>query len=222
MASSKYAAIETPIQISCYCVNDIGSPVETKNRHASIGRQQERHLARRTGRAAAWPALLLALSTWTGCLAHGEPAGPYHGWKSHNVREDAGREEPTEDASSQDEDPDEPAADGGAPVAEEVPPCLKERIEAVQARLDVCRTCHRPKGLAQDSKFVLDRDRTLDAARLRAAYRALGDELLHVPAEDGNREHPGGERLVPGTATYEAWEELLDALGDPQCGAASP
>ncbi len=180
-------------------------------------------MARWRGRAAAWPALALwALSAWTGCFAQGEPAGPYHGWKSQGVRNDAGREESSEDASSEDDDPDEPATDAGAPVEEAVPACLKERVEAVQARLDVCRTCHRPKGLAQDSKFVLDRDRTLDAARLRAAYRALGDDLLHVPAGEGTRKHPGGERLVSGTASYQAWQDLLDALGDPQCGAASP
>jgi hypothetical protein len=69
---------------------------------------------------------------------------------------------------------------------------------------------------------VLDSDGSADVANLEAAYAALGQDLMLIPAPADGRKPDGGRWIQPDSQTYAAWETLMQALAEPGgCAAGS-
>jgi len=175
------------------------------------------------GTRSAWCALLLVGA----CYGGGEPAGPLLTWTDGIHRGDGDQDDNDQDQEYDDDEggsgtdddgstPDDGVRDPAPPSSAEVTPCLEAQVAALRTKIDACRTCHIPKGLARDSSFLLSKDKTQDAANLLAAFDELGRDLFLMPAQEGGKKHPGGRRLTKGTADYDAWLEMMDALADPE------
>lgn len=124
---------------------------------------------------------------------------------------------PIRDASvpvDEDASPEIPAVDAASPTED----CVPTLVANLRSQLNLCRTCHVQAGLAKDARYLLMEDASNDEARLRAAFTALGRDLLNVPSQQAGRTHDAGRLIVPGSADYAAWDALLKALADPVLG----
>lgn len=103
--------------------------------------------------------------------------------------------------------------------------------QAVQPRLDYCRTCHMPGGVGDvegGDKLLLRSDRTQDSALIRSAWEALGgntagtSEVLTMAAGTASRSHSGGAPWPPGSDAYRAMDAYLRGFDTPNaCTALS-
>jgi len=91
----------------------------------------------------------------------------------------------------------------------------------VQPRLDFCRSCHVPGGVAdveKGRKFQLNKDRSNDLARLRASWEALGGNnptsRLLLMASGAETPHSGGAPWPAGSPAYVAMDVLLKCFAD--------
>ncbi len=92
----------------------------------------------------------------------------------------------------------------------------------VQPRMDFCRTCHVPGGVADTSegeRFMLSSNSGEDYANMYAAWQALGegveDNLLIVENADKSEPHSGGKNWPPGSDAYKDMVTLLTCWDDP-------
>lgn len=106
---------------------------------------------------------------------------------------------------------------GGGPTSDE------DRFfaERVQPRLDFCRTCHVPDGVADvpdGERFLLDPDPAQDATRLQQSWQQLGgnnpvSRLLTMAS--GEEEHSGGAPWPQNSQAYIDVRAQLRCYADP-------
>ena len=95
----------------------------------------------------------------------------------------------------------------------------------VQPRLDFCRTCHIPGGIAdvEDGKdFMLSSSKSEDLKNLRASWERLGKNnptsRILLMASGQETPHTGGAPWPVGSDAYKAMEALLKCFESPtQC-----
>lgn len=115
---------------------------------------------------------------------------------------------------------DDLAAPGGDPG----PPPSGEAFfaERVQPRLDFCRNCHVPEGVADEpegERFMLSTDSSQDETRLRESWERLGGNdpvspiLTHA---SGAEEHSGGAPWPEGSQAYRDVEAQLRCFESPE------
>ncbi len=92
----------------------------------------------------------------------------------------------------------------------------------IAPRMDFCRTCHIPGGVAdvEDGKrFMLSSNSGDDYANLQAAWEALGggveDNLLIIENADKAEPHSGGKNWPAGSDAYNDMITLLSCWDDP-------
>src|SRR5438128_80280 len=94
----------------------------------------------------------------------------------------------------------------------------------VQPRLDYCRNCHVPGGVADvpdGHLYMLSQDKTQDFANLRASWEALGrndngkSRILKMPSGTDTRSHTGGTPWPVGSAAYNEMDAQLLGFVDP-------
>lgn len=97
----------------------------------------------------------------------------------------------------------------------------------VQPRLEFCRTCHTPEGVANvedGHDFMLSDEPGEDLANLEASWTRLGgnnpvSRILRM-ASGQETPHSGGAPWAPGSDAYKAMDVLLKCFADPGgCGA---
>lgn len=118
------------------------------------------------------------------------------------------------------------SADGDPPT----PPASASMTDhfntRVQPRLDFCRTCHVPSGLADREggrRFMLSSSPADDLSNLRASWERLGrnnptSRILLMAS--GRESHTGGSPWPQGSAAYAAVDVLLRCFADPDGCAA--
>ncbi|MGH8517226.1 MAG: hypothetical protein ACREUE_07175, partial [Panacagrimonas sp.] len=118
-------------------------------------------------------------------------------------------------------------------VGDEGPPPPDEDVEIrdcdtlftqhVQPRLDFCRTCHVPGGVAdvEDGRdYVLSQDESQDLANLRAAYERLDKDaqgrsrILTMASGTDAESHTGGAPWPVDSRAYREMAALLDGFSD--------
>lgn len=113
-----------------------------------------------------------------------------------------------------------PPAGGGGAVAD----CDALFTQRVQPRLAFCRNCHVPGGVADvadGARFQLTANSADDAAKLRAAWEALGrndagvSRILRMAAGTDTRSHSGGAPWPVGSAAYVEMAALLAGFVTP-------
>ncbi|MFA5939677.1 MAG: hypothetical protein WC809_10025 [Sinimarinibacterium sp.] len=96
----------------------------------------------------------------------------------------------------------------------------------VQPRLDFCRNCHVPGGIADvdaGRNYMLSADRAQDLANLRASWERLGGNgadgtqtsRILLMASGQETPHSGGAPWPVGSEAYRAMSLLLDCFADP-------
>jgi hypothetical protein len=98
---------------------------------------------------------------------------------------------------------------------------------SVQPRLDFCRSCHLPGGLADvdDGRdFMLSTDRTQDLQNLKDSWTRLGENnptSRILLMSSGQEAHSGGAPWPVGSDAYKAMDALLQcfASGGDECAA---
>lgn len=93
--------------------------------------------------------------------------------------------------------------------------------QRVQPRLDFCRTCHVPEGVAdvpEGERFLLDPDPAQDAQLFENSWRQLGgnnpvSRLLTMAS--GEEEHSGGAPWTTDSQAYADVRAQLRCYGDP-------
>jgi mono/diheme cytochrome c family protein len=117
-----------------------------------------------------------------------------------------------------------PTGGGGPGGASETKNCDELFNLRVQPRLDFCRNCHVPQGVAdvEDGKlFMLSQDKTQDRNNLHAAWEALGrndsgkSRLLKMPSGTDDRSHTGGTPWPVGSDAYKEMDALLLGFVNP-------
>ena len=89
-------------------------------------------------------------------------------------------------------------------------------------RMDFCRTCHIPDGVAdtdEGKRFMLSTSSSGDYANTHAAWKALGEgvesNLLIVENSDNSEPHSGGKNWPVGSDAYKDMVTLLSCWDDP-------
>lgn len=97
----------------------------------------------------------------------------------------------------------------------------------VQPRLDFCRTCHVPGGIADvddGRKLMLSSDRSADLENLRASWLRLGENnptsRILLMASGQETPHSGGAPWPQGSDAYKAMDVLLQCFADPSACAS--
>ena len=94
----------------------------------------------------------------------------------------------------------------------------------VQPRLDYCRNCHVPGGVADvpdGHLYMLSQDKTQDFANLRASWEALGrndngkSRILKMASGTDTRSHTGGAPWPVGSDAYKEMDAQLLGFVDP-------
>ncbi len=92
----------------------------------------------------------------------------------------------------------------------------------VAPRMDYCRTCHVPGGVAdteEGKRFLLSSNSAEDYANTHAAWLALGEgvesSMLIVENADNSEPHSGGKNWPVGSDAYEDMVTLLTCWNDP-------
>ena len=94
----------------------------------------------------------------------------------------------------------------------------------VQPRLDYCRNCHVPGGVADvpdGHLYMLSQDKTQDFANLRASWEALGrndngkSRILKMASGTDTRSHTGGSPWPVGSDAYKEMDAQLLGFVDP-------
>jgi hypothetical protein len=97
--------------------------------------------------------------------------------------------------------------------------------QRVQPRMEFCRNCHVPGGVAdvEDGRlFMLSADPSKDFANLRAAWENLGrndsgsSRILKMPSGTDTRSHSGGTPWPAGSDAYREMEAQLLGFLNPQ------
>jgi mono/diheme cytochrome c family protein len=121
-------------------------------------------------------------------------------------------------------DAETPPTGGGPGGVSETKNCDELFNLRVQPRLDFCRNCHVPQGVAdvEDGKlFMLSQDKTQDRNNLHAAWEALGrndsgkSRLLKMPSGTDDRSHTGGTPWPVGSDAYKEMDALLLGFVNP-------
>ncbi|AXQ27786.1 hypothetical protein D0B54_03460 [Solimonas sp. K1W22B-7] len=118
-----------------------------------------------------------------------------------------------------------PASGGGGPRGSgEVKNCDQLFAQRVQPRLDFCRSCHIPGGVADvpDGKlFQLSGNKAQDSSLLRASWERLGgnaggpSRILKMASGTDTRSHSGGTPWPVGSDAYKEMDALLRGYLDP-------
>ena len=94
----------------------------------------------------------------------------------------------------------------------------------MQPRLEFCRNCHVPGGVADvtdGNAFMLSTNPADDAAKLRASWETLGrngngaSRILKMASGTDTKKHSGGAPWPVGSAPYQDVEHLLQGYLDP-------
>jgi hypothetical protein len=116
-----------------------------------------------------------------------------------------------------------PGGTSGGPRA--VTTCDELFSQRVQPRMEFCRNCHVPGGVADvaDGRlFMLSSNETQDFANLRVAWENLGrndnggSRILKMPSGTDTRSHSGGTPWPVGSDAYREMEAQLLGFVDPQ------
>ncbi|HVT36299.1 MAG TPA: hypothetical protein VHE37_11970, partial [Nevskiaceae bacterium] len=120
------------------------------------------------------------------------------------------------------------AAGGGGASLAATKSCDDLFKQRVQPRLDFCRNCHVPQGVADvpDGRLMmLSGDRSQDAANLRASWEQLGtsgtSRILLMASGTDTRSHTGGAPWPAGSRAYLDMAALLAGYGNPSACALS-
>lgn len=94
--------------------------------------------------------------------------------------------------------------------------------QQVQEKLEFCRTCHVPNGVAdtdEGRRFLLSQDSSQDYANTYAAWQALGQGVdsnaLLIEATDPDEPHSGGKPWPTGSSAYTSMHALLSCWDEP-------
>jgi hypothetical protein len=105
-----------------------------------------------------------------------------------------------------------------------------ELFAIVQPRLEFCRNCHVPGGVADvdDGRaYMLSPDATQDRANLQASWERLGrnddgkSRILKMASGTDSRSHTGGSPWPVGSDAYRAMDAMLLGFVDPAACAIS-
>lgn len=94
-------------------------------------------------------------------------------------------------------------------------------IQNVQPALDHCRTCHVPRGLADQDigrKFSLSADKSADFENFKGSWEQLGRGVNSriLLMSSGQEAHSGGSPWPQNSASYKNAETVIKCLADPE------
>jgi hypothetical protein len=113
-----------------------------------------------------------------------------------------------------------PGGGGGGTVAS----CADLFSQRVQPRLEFCRNCHVPGGVADvtdGNAFMLSATPADDATKLRASWETLGrndagvSRILKMASGTDAKKHSGGAPWPVGSVPYQDMEKMLRGYVDP-------
>ncbi|PPE74268.1 hypothetical protein C3942_09575 [Solimonas fluminis] len=121
-------------------------------------------------------------------------------------------------------DPASGGGPGGPRGSVQVKNCGELFTQRVQPRLDFCRSCHVPGGVADvadGKRFQLAEDESRDAELLKQSWLALGgngngkSRILRMASGTDTRTHSGGKPWPVGSDAYREMDALLQGYDTP-------